>query len=406
MKQTSLQNIKDSVSGDIKISIAIMSSFAILTIQYLILTYFNLLGTGFAGKVRMLSKIIVGFLYILAFPTVIKRNKNMFFWGYTISFIIFLLNYIFFIENRIYLKNIIFPYFFICLPSLIYSYSINDWTTLKSIMKKTSIIVFIAGSIIGIMVFTKVISIGRYSMPLSYYMLLPSVVYINEFLDSFNIKSIFIALVSLLIILALGSRGPIMCVGVFVILKVINIRKKINYKVLSIFFIIIAFIFIGIFYFNVILENLYNLLLEFGIRSRSIELFLTDDIYLSGRENIYGDVIQGIKSNLIFGIGLLGDRTVTGGRYTHNIIIEIVANFGIIIGGVLVLLLVIVSCKTLFSKNKKLSSFIAMWFSIGVVHLMVSSTYLTDYKFWIYLGLALKATKNNHERIMKYEDII
>ncbi len=388
-------NIDENIIGDKKISVAIMSSFAILTMQYLILTYFNLIGTSYASRVQLLSKVFVGLFYIVALPTVIKRNKGMFLWGYILSLLVFLLNYIFFIKNRIYLKKIIFPYFFTCLPSLIYSFSINDWNVLRRVMKKTSILVFIIGSTIGIMVFTKIVSIGRYSMPLSYYMLLPTIVYIDEFLDNFNIKSVLIVLVSLFIILALGSRGPIMCIGVFIILKVINTRKKINYKAISIFFIIIAFLFVILIYFEIILDSLYNLLLQLGIRSRSIELFLTDDIYLSGRDHIYGDVIQGIRSSPIFGIGLLGDRQVTDGRYTHNIIIEIIANFGIIIGSVLVLLLMFVSFKILFSKNKEQSSFFAMWFSIGVVHLMVSSTYLTDYKFWIFLGLAARAMQNN-----------
>lgn len=145
-----------------------------------------------------------------------------------------------------------------------------------------------------------------------------------------------------------------------------------------------------------ILEFIYNLLLQFGINSRSIRLFLRDDLYLSGRENIYNDVLSQISKKPFYGIGLAGDRRVLGGVYAHNIIFELLANFGIITGIIISILIVGVSLKSIFSKNKSLANFISIWFSIGFIHLMVSSSYLIDFKFWIFLGLALKGlTKTN-----------
>jgi O-antigen ligase len=259
-------------------------------------------------------------------------------------------------------------------------------------MKKTSLIVFIVGAIIGALVFTNRAFVGVYSMALSYYMLLPTIVYMDEFLEKFTVRSIIIVLISLIIILALGSRGAIMCFGVFVILKLITTKKKLNYKTILIYIIIIALVIIILLFLDTILENLNNFLLQFGIHSRSIHLFLRDDVYLSGRDYLYEEMIEQIKNNPIFGIGLAGDRRVIGG-YAHNIIIEILANFGIILGSILVFLLAIITFKTLFSKNKEVSNFIAIWFSIGFIHLMVSSSYLIDFKFWVFIGLAIKGIK-------------
>ncbi|MBU5294113.1 O-antigen ligase family protein [Anaerosalibacter bizertensis] len=395
MDQEMTQNVNQNIIEDKKISIALMSYFAILTVQYFILGYFNLRKTSYAGNIQLLSKIIVGIFYLIALPIVLKRNKREFISVYIVSILIFLFNYMFFIDNRIYLKNIIFPYFFTCLPALIYSYSINDWSVLKGVMKKTSILVFITGSTIAVMVFVKIISIGTYSMPLAYYMLLPTIVYMDELLEKFSFKSLFISMMSLFVILALGSRGPIMCIGVFTILKVINISKDLNYKTIAIYLMITAIGLIVLFYFDTILESLYNLLLNFEIRSRSIELFLKDEIDLSGRDRLYEKVIQEIKNNPISGIGLAGDRSVINGTYAHNIIIEILANFGIILGGALLLSLIFISFKALFTSNKYVSNFIAIWFSIGFIHLMVSSSYITDLKFWIFLGLISRFVKDN-----------
>ncbi|NPV45214.1 MAG: hypothetical protein HPY70_14770 [Firmicutes bacterium] len=391
---------------DRKISIAIMSSFAILAIQYLILIYLDLIGTPYANTIQLFSKVIVGIFYLIALPTVLKRNKIKFINIYFISIFIFLINYLFFNENWFYLKNIIFPFFFTCLPSLVYSWSINNWNILEDVMKKTGILVFIVCSIIALLVFTNKASIGSYNMALSYYMLLPTVVYINEFIENFTIKSFLPVFISFFIILTLGSRGAIMCLGVFVILKLITKEKKFNYKTILISVIIITLIVIILLSLHSILENLYNFLIQFGVHSRSLYLFLRNDVHLSGRELLYKTIIEEIKDNPLFGIGLAGDRRVING-YTHNIILEIISGFGIIIGSIIVILLGIISLKALFSQNiKEASNFISMWFCLGLVHLMVSGSYLIDFRFWIFLGLAInyiKKTKKIEQTELKHE---
>ncbi|WP_077369206.1 O-antigen ligase family protein [Anaerosalibacter sp. Marseille-P3206] len=404
MTETLQKSLNKSILEDKKISIAIMSSFVILTIQYLILIYFNLIGTFNGNRIQILSKIIVGLFYIIVLPTVLKRNKFKFVIAYFISIFIFLLNYIFFRENWVYLKTIIFPFFFTSLPSLIYSYSINDWNVLKDVMKKTSLIVFIVGFIIGVLVFSNRASVGTYSMSLSYYMLLPTIVYMDKIIEKFNFKSLIVVLISLLIILAVGSRGAIMCIGVFIILKFITTKKKLNFKTILMYLIIIALIITFLLFLDTILENLYNFLLRFGIHSRSIQLFLQDDLHLSGRDYLYKRMVDETKANPLFGIGLAGDRAIMNG-YVHNLILELIGNFGLIVGVLIITFLGVITFKVLFSKNKKVSGFMAIWFCIGVVHLMVSSSYLIDFKFWIFLGLSLRATFDKNHVIYKKNNV-
>lgn len=105
-------------------------------------------------------------------------------------------------------------------------------------------------------------------------MLLPAIIYMNEFLDKISIKSGFVLVVSLLVILALGSRGAIMCIGIFTLLKIIKQIKNITYTKVFLYLIIFSIIFLGILFLNQTLEYIYNFLLRYGIRSRSIILFL------------------------------------------------------------------------------------------------------------------------------------
>jgi len=383
--------IDKSKLEDKRISIAIMSSFAILMIQYLILVYFNFIDTSKGEIVQLISKGIVGFLYLLALPIVLKRNKIKFIGLYFIASFLFICNYFFFNENYIYIKSIILPFFFTGLPSYIYAYSIRDWDIFAEVMRKAGNIVFIVGTILGLLVVTGNASIGTYSMSLSYYMLLPSIIYMNDFLDKMHLKSGVILGVSLLIILALGSRGALMCIGAFAILKLIKQVSRLTYKNIMLYLLLFFVIFISLIFWDGILEYIYNFLLRYGIKSRSIILFLQGEIYLSGRDILYKNVIKEILNNPLLGIGLSGDRRVLGGIYVHNIFIEILSNFGVVLGSYIIILLIYVVIKSLLREKSRKYNIIIIWISIGFIHLLVSSSYLIDFKFWIMIGLISKS---------------
>lgn len=380
-----------------KISIAIMISFVVLTIQYFILIVFDLLNSSNAAALQSLSKIIVGSLFLYSFPIVFKRSKIKLFITYSVSIFAFLLSILMFSQNHMYIKELIIPFFFMGLPAFIYSMSIKDWDVLKQVMTKASTIVLIFGSVLGILIFLDKATIGVYSMSLSYYMLLPAIMNLDELFDKLSFKSVVFTSLSLLIILALGSRGPILCVLVFIILK--NLRPKVfDRKRLIAYFVLVGTTLIIILNFKNILVLISTFLSRFGISSRSITLFLGEGIYVSGRDTIYKTVVEGIANSPFFGIGIGGDRYATEGSYVHNIFLEIIANFGVILGGFFSIILIIAIIKLLLVKDRKTYNMIIIWISLGFVHLMVSSSYLIDIRFWIFMGLALNALFAKEQR--------
>lgn len=386
----SIKNLRKEINNDKRISIAIMSSFIVLIAQYLILYYFKIDDTSMGKTIQLLSKIIVGLFFIYSFPIVFRRNGILFILVYSVSIAIFSINYLFFKQNIVYLNDILFKFFFICLPCFIYSYSINDKEIFKNIMEKTALFVFVIGFIIGFLIFSNKITLKSYSMSMSYYLLLPTIIYLNKFFEGFSIKSIMFTTISIFIMLAIGSRGAIMCTGVYVILYLlINIRKANLKRSLSYVIILVIIIFIAI-YLKEILIFINGILVKNGIYSRSIDLFLEDGVYLSGRETIYDEVINQIKANPILGIGLAGDRVYTGGTYSHNIFLEIISGFGVIMGSFLLIAIGVISIKVLFSKDLESSSLMLIWFCIGFVPLIISGSYLTDFQFWTFLGLATR----------------
>lgn len=395
MDQTKNQINKD-IRGDKRISIAIMSSFAILTIQYLILYYFNLTGSTLENIVQISSKIIVGFLFLLGLPSVLRRNWVLFIVTYTISIGIFLYNYLIFSQNVEFIKNLIFPFFFTCLPSFVYSYSIKDRKIFIDIMEKTSIVVFIVGILLGTLVFSKKMFVGGYSMSLSYYMLLPTIISLNRFLKTKSLTALTAFIMSFIVIIALGSRGPIMCIGIFILIYLINNIPKLNYKVLLLYSFLSTIFIMIIMNIEKVLLYVYNLLLDFGITSRTLLLFMRKDIYLSGRENLYKEIMFQILEKPILGIGIAGDRLHIG-TYTHNIFVELLSGFGIIGGSLIIILLVWITFKSIKQDNKNGSNFMGIWISLGLAPLFISGSYLIDFHFWIFLGFGLKSIIKRHD---------
>lgn len=378
------------IKEDYKISLALMVPFIILTFQYLILIYFGLLETTATSRIQLISKVIVGLAFLYALPIVIKRSKLKLVGSYFTGIFVFLLHCLLFPENWVYIKDLIFPFFFMCLPAFIYSMSIRNWNTLKNSMNKASLVVFMLGTVLGILVFSGKVSIGPYSMSLSYYMLFPTLIYLNELIDNPSLKMLIFSLIALLlIILSLGSRGPILCVMVFILLKIIRPFTKLTYTKLLLFITGLTATLVSFIYLDDILQFLNNLLISFGIRSRTIALFLKGDIYLSGRENIYPKIVQAIQDNPLAGIGIAGDRLITGGLYAHNLFLEILAGFGIIVGSALLIILFYLVIKSLLTKDKKKYNLIVIWLSLGFVPLIVSGSYLNYMNFWILNGLMI-----------------
>lgn len=383
---------------DKRISIALMASSVILSIQYFLLIYFNLLESGVGSRIQLISKALVGLAFLYAFKPVFKRSKIKAIGIYSLGIFVFLLHYTIFPENRVYIADLLFPFFFMSLPAFIYTLSIYDLKVFKKTMRKSGDIVFIFGSLVGVLVLLGRTSVGAYSMSLSYYMLLPTILFLDELMDKISIKMIVLTGLSLLIILALGSRGAILCVVVFVFLKFIRQNSKRSYKKHLGNFTIIGVGVITVIFLDNILISLYDFLQGFGINSRTLRLLLRENIHLSGRDRIYEMVIEEIINNPLLGIGLAGDTRIIGNSYVHNFFIEVIGNFGIMLGSFLCIGIIIFAIKSLLTKDILKYNLIIIWLSLGFVHLLVSASYLTDLKFWILLGLLINfSIRKTHE---------
>jgi O-antigen ligase len=374
---------------DQKVSISLMSIFLILIVQLFLLSFFQIFGTKTGLIIQIFSKIIIALLFSCSLKAVIKENTLLIIYLYLSSIIIIFYNYLVFPNNIEILNNQLFDFLGICLICFIYSYSIDNTNKFMHIFEKFSILIFIIGFIIGILNITNYIKLESYSMSFSYYMLLPAIYFLNIILKKNSIKYLIAFIITLFLILLIGSRGAILCILIYFILFLsINIQKQ---KKRSLFLITGTMISIFIFWFY--RENIINYLVQLnqltGIKSRTLNLLLKN-IYYTGREHIYVIIKNKIIENPIIGIGLAGDRFYLN-TYSHNIILEILSGFGIIIGTLIIIGLIFVVLKSILIKDKKKANVNLIWLTIGFIPLLLSGSYLISFPFWIYLGIALKS---------------
>lgn len=385
---------------DKKLSITVISIVVTLTAQYLVLL---ILGDNnpMSSKVSLLSKIVVALFFISSLRIVVARRLVCVLATYSVAIFVILSSILLFPENQKYIISIIFPFLFISLPCFLYVISISNIETFMDVTKKGSWIIAIIGIVIGILVITGYVSIGAYNMGFSYYLLLPTVIFAFDYLENKKIKSLFIAGAMGVIILALGARGPLLALLIFYITyHTIDIRKRRLSSIMKVLFMVILIV-IGMIYYKDLLIFMDSILLKYGIKSRSIRLLLSEEVVLSNRNFLYHDIIKAIIEHPLIGIGLAGDRVVLNGLYVHNIFLEIFSIFGVVIGFIISIALILFIFRCFFKLELDSSKIILIWFTIGFVPLLISSSVLIFYQFWIFMGVGLKLSFLNRNKQIK-----
>lgn len=219
---------------------------------------------------------------------------------------------------------------------------------------------------------------GSYSMGFSYIVLMPMLVFANELFRKITIKNAVFFSIEFFLVLVFGSRGSILCVVVYVALRMILVKGR-GFLKLSIIAVIGAFLAfyeqIGIF--------VLNLLNSYGIYSRSLTLFFTRMDYVSGRDKIQESAMELLALNKWIGYGASSSENMIGG-YPHNIFVEILFDYGYIGGAILIFLLMTI-LVTFILKSKKDTAI--LFFCWGFVPLFLSNSYMKEWKFFFLLGI-------------------
>ena len=225
-----------------------------------------------------------------------------------------------------------------------------------------------------------------------YRMLIAAILLLYTAMNSKRFTDWVFAIIAVSELAVIGNRGSLAAIAVFIMLYVIFCTEtKRKYKNITILLCVIILVYSALRPEN--LMHLEGVLEQFGIRSRNLSKLLDSTMTNSGRDSGYDIALNRIKEGNWFGLGIGGDQVLVG-NYPHNILLELMLQYGNIFG---CLLFGILAWNTvsIFGKirNKQYKAIFVVFFSLSMVKLWVSSTYWYELWFWSYLIILIKTRK-------------
>ena len=304
-------------------------------------------------------------------------------------------SFIMFPDNRsLLIDQFFFPFFTASLPLFIITLVITDYSRLFKALRIASI-----ASIISALIFVILQFNGKYEinyMSFSYGVTLPVMLMLIFSFQNKNKFDYLMAILGFVIVFLVGARGPLvgLLIGSFFYFL---IHLKLNLKNI----ILLSFLSVLIFFFLTNFDSSINFindfLLERNISSRTVQLLLNDTIeQTSGRDILYNNAILSAQ-NFFMGNGMIGDRVILGGAYAHNLFLELLLEYGIILGTLFTIILIYYLLRSLFVKNKGILYylFFAIFFTTGFVKLQFSFSYTLEPTFFMMLALVIRLMNVN-----------
>lgn len=190
------------------------------------------------------------------------------------------------------------------------------------------------------------------------------------------------------VLVSLGTRGTVVCFLVFILLMLLLFQKRKRPVLYISAFILVAIALV----FSGLLEWLYDFAENFGLSLRVLDKLQSGSFgESSGRVLIAGRVWEYILLNPLTGMGIYSDRRVAGGQYAHNILLELVIDFGVIVGLMLFVLLIVlilkaVLCVRRYEGNGEAGILLLTYICSGFVKLFLSGSYLNETTLFFLIG--------------------
>lgn len=235
---------------------------------------------------------------------------------------------------------------------------------------------------------TGVYSIWMSDMTAGYSMLIITLFAIDY---SFQNKiAIIPSVVACVSIVGMGSRGPVLMVMIFGIVCIFRYAKDTKKKLALILTIaVLGYVIVSGLYLDWLLR-LSTLLKTRGYTLASLEKILNYQDFSNGRSDIWNLLIQQITDHPILGNGIFADRQENM-AYAHNMITEMLFDYGIFLGSIWVVWICIKTFRTIIvaivSGNDCYLSIVLIVIIGAFGKLMLSSSYLIDPLFYFAIGL-------------------
>lgn len=223
-----------------------------------------------------------------------------------------------------------------------------------------------------------------YNLSLGYNTLIFVLAFIYSALEERKRMDIIGSAIGLIIILVAGSRGPFLDIGIFFIIYIMIKINNSRRKVILMTSVIIGVVLLWIGY-PYLISGLAAILGRLNLSSRMVKKLLSGELLdSSNRDVIWAAAVDMIKKNPL-GYGAMGTRHVIYQyiyvAHPHQFFLEILVDFGVIFGSIIIIWLGYKSVKLFLMKGQDEWKAVFLIFFARACQLLVSLT------FWHSIGL-------------------
>lgn len=273
-------------------------------------------------------------------------------------------------------------------------YMMEDKLILYEKMRKYSYLIS------GMLIFSYILTRENtsYNMSLGYYLLPTSLLLINEWIEGRNriLNSLFCS-IEIYIICVFGSRGVMLCllsyIGIRIFMKLETIQAKIVFSSLAV-------VLLGIVFWGFQMLDTSNEIVD---NSYILSSLKNGTFFQSTRSTIYKNSLEMILEKPVFGWGLAGEFFILG-TYPHNFFLEIMIDFGILLGAAFSIYVIYKTIIAFKTQQNNIKELLAILLCAGFFPTMLSGSWFLEWKLFLFWGLVFSVTsKKNKKRDMQIE---
>lgn len=367
--------------------------------------------SGINSTITLIVKICNVLMYLLvlnALPVVLRsftKGVVMFSFGLILIYSISLIA----ANNSVLHSQVLSTFFRYCLPALLLAFSIRDFEDLFQKLKISALVIIISQCISIFFLSSNQIFTLAYSQDTGYETLLAfSVFFVASLTKKKRIYWIGV-FVSFVLILMSGARGPLFCALAGAALIIITIQKS-SYKVIIaltgscvlayLFYVPILNLLFGVFESIGASTRVIRGLLEFNISNDSTRATLMQFSWNYATDHIFWGTGLANDRELIYNTLFLGNSASVFGSYCHNFLLEILMQFGLIPGIIVLTLFFSRLISMLFKEiNFEKRMIVVVFVTIGFLPLIFSRSYLTFPEFYFLLGVLFTSINKGRDYI-------
>lgn len=344
--------------------------------------------------VKNVCKVLILVSIVLCIPAYVSRMSRRIIVLLLGSFLMILAQQILFAENNEYFLTTVSDYVMQVVPAVLCMLCIRDQRTVTRKLTQCAYLISAIGAVILIFASNRAFS-SKYSMGYAWSLLLPTNLLIADLWTPRRTKWARVLLLGCIAanvmgIVFYGSRGVLVAIAAFGLYSILKSKMSSRGKLIGIG-IGVLLLPVMIFY-REILGWVYEVITDMGMSSRTLYLLLNNAGYNSGRTDIWEQVIGEVVKSPFAIRGINADYLLVG-QYSHNIAIELVYSFGIVLGGAATVYIALNCIRTLRLRWCPQTSLTILYFFSAFPLLLWSGSLWTNKEFWIWLFLIGKVSR-------------